>query len=255
MQAVRCTRPGGHLGFVGVADGYRAMDERRAVKVLLTPSSEPMDPVLLHFPFTGRWTVQNSPANRVPSHGTHLLGTTYAIDFVAVDGRGRSAPPSWRAVLGTEAPQEFTGFGVPVLAPVAGTVAAVHDGEPDHEARRSPLALAGYAFTQRERVRRGPAGIAGNHVVLAAGSGADRVYVLLAHLRRGSVAVAVGDAVVPGEILGECGNSGNSTEPHVHLQVCDSMDWERALGLPLAFRHPETGSPWLPRNAEVFSVS
>ena len=158
-----------------------------------------MDPVLLDFPFTGRWTVQNSPANRVPSHGTHLLGTTYAIDFVAVDGRGRSAPPSWRAVLGTEAPEGFTGFGVPVLAPVAGTVAAVHDGERDHETRRSPLALAGYALTQRERVRRGPAGIAGNHVVLAAGSGAALVYVLLAHLRRGSVAVAVGMRWSPGK--------------------------------------------------------
>lgn len=214
-----------------------------------------MDPLLLDFPFTGRWTVQNSPANRVPSHGTHLFGTTYAIDFVAVDARGRSAPPSFRAVFGTEAPDGFTGFGVPVLAPAAGTVAAVHDGEPDHEARRSPLALAGYALTQRERVRRGPAGIAGNHVVLATGSGPDLAYVLLAHLRRGSVTVAVGDAVVPGMKLGECGNSGNSTEPHVHVQVCDSMDWERTRGLPLAFRHPETGAPWLPRNAEVFSVS
>ncbi len=214
-----------------------------------------MDPLLLILPFTGRWTVQNSPANRVPSHGTHLFGTTYAIDFVAVDARGRSAPPSFRAVFGTEAPERFTGFGVPVLAPVAGTVAAVHDGEPDHEARRSPLALAGYAFTQGERVRRGPPGIAGNHVVLAAGSGSKTAFVLLAHLRRGSSSVTAGDAVSPGMQLGECGNSGNSTEPHVHVQACDSMDWDRARGLPLAFRHPETGEPWLPRDAEVFSVS
>ena len=210
-----------------------------------------MDPVLLDFPFTGRWTVQNSPANRVPSHGTHLLGTTYAIDFVAVDAHGRSAPPSFRAVFGTEAPEAFTGFGVPVLAPAAGTVAAVHDGEPDHKARRSPFALAGYALTQRQRVRQGPAGIAGNHVVLATGSGAAPAYILLAHLRRRSTAVAVGDTVRPGTQLGECGNSGNSTEPHVHLQVCDSMDWERARGLPLAFRHPGTGTPWLPRNRDV----
>lgn len=213
-----------------------------------------MDPLLLDFPFTGRWTVQNSPANRVPSHGTHLFGTTYAIDFVAVDSQGRSAPPSWRAVLGTEDPEGFTGFGVPVLAPVAGTVAAVHDGEPDHKARRSPLSLAGYALTQRERVRQGPPGIAGNHVVLATGDGPEAVFILLAHLRRGSVRAVPGDRVRPGTVLGECGNSGNSTEPHVHVQVCDSMDWEHTRGLPLAFRHPGTGEAWLPRNAEVFSA-
>lgn len=213
-----------------------------------------MEPLLLNLPFTGRWTVQNSPANRVPSHGTHLFGTAYAIDFVAVDGHGRSAPPSFRTFFGTEPPEAFTGFGSPVLAPAAGTVTAVHDGEPDHEARRSPLSLAGYALTQRERVRTGPAGIAGNHVVLAIGTGRDRAYVLLAHLRRGSIAVAVGDAVSAGTPVGACGNSGNSTEPHVHIQVCDSMDWERAAGLPLMFSHPVTGEPWLPRNADVFEV-
>ena len=49
-------------------------------------------PVMLDLPFRGRWMARNSPAKRVPSHGTHLLGTTYAIDFIAVDERGRSAP-------------------------------------------------------------------------------------------------------------------------------------------------------------------
>ena len=213
-----------------------------------------MDPLLLDFPFSGRWTVQNSPANRVPSHGTHLFGTAYAIDFVAVDASGRSAPPSFRSLFGTEPPEAFTGFGAPVLAPVSGTVAAVHDGEPDHEARRSPLSLAGYALSQPSRVRRGAPGIAGNHVVLAVGSGTGGSYVLLAHLRRGSVSVAAGDAVAAGSPVGECGNSGNSTEPHVHVQATDSMDWDSARGLPLAFARPGGGGAWLPRNAEVFEV-
>ncbi|MGO3279506.1 MAG: M23 family peptidase, partial [Brevibacterium aurantiacum] len=39
----------------------------------------------MDYPFTGRWLVQNSPANRVPSHGTRLFATSYAIDFVPVD--------------------------------------------------------------------------------------------------------------------------------------------------------------------------
>ena len=60
--------------------------------------------------------------------------------------------------------------------------------------------------------------------------------------------------MLPGTLLGKCGNSGNSTEPHVHVQACDSMDWERARGLPLAFRHPQTGAPWLPRNRDVIEA-
>jgi murein DD-endopeptidase MepM/ murein hydrolase activator NlpD len=42
--------------------------------------------------------------------------------------------------------------------------------------------------------------------------------------------------VTTGQQLAECGNSGNSTEPHVHLQVMDSADLAVARGLPLAFR-------------------
>ena len=42
----------------------------------------------LEYPFEGRWATQNSPANRVPSHGTTLFGTSYAIDFIPVDDWG-----------------------------------------------------------------------------------------------------------------------------------------------------------------------
>jgi hypothetical protein len=58
-------------------------------------------PVELALPFTGTWLVQNSPARRVPSHGTHLFATTYAIDFVAVRGRRTADVRDWRTALGT----------------------------------------------------------------------------------------------------------------------------------------------------------
>src|SRR5690606_11370266 len=125
----------------------------------------------------------------------------------------------------------FLAYGQPILAPADGTVVAVHDGEPDHEARRSQLALVGYMLGQAGRLRRGPSALAGNHVVIAL---ADRpVFVVLAHLRAGSIRVAVGDSVRVGSQLGECGNSGNSTQPHVHVQVMDGADPRVAHGVPL----------------------
>jgi hypothetical protein len=190
------------------------------------------DPVTLALPFRGTWLAENSPARRVPSHGTHLFATTYAIDFVAVRGRRTASTSNWRTLLSVEPAERFFAFGQPILAPAAGRVIEVHDGEPDHEARRSPLTLLPYALTQAARARQGPGAIAGNHVILELPDGA---YVLLAHLRAGSLRVRVGDTVLVGHELAACGNSGNSTQPHVHIQVMDARDPYTARGLPMAF--------------------
>jgi hypothetical protein len=61
--------------------------------------------VELALPFTGLWRAQNSPARRVPSHGSELFGERYAIDFVGVDHRHRTAGTrDWRTFLATEPP-------------------------------------------------------------------------------------------------------------------------------------------------------
>ena len=161
------------------------------------------------------------------------MATTYAIDLVPVDPRGRSAPQrDWRTLLATEPPERFLGFGVPVLAPASGTVVHVHEGEPDHPARRSQLALVPYLLGQAGRLRRGVDALAGNHVVLELATG--RGYVALVHLQRGSIRVGEGELVRPGQRLAACGNSGNSTQPHVHLQVMDGADPMTAAGVPMA---------------------
>jgi hypothetical protein len=230
----------------------------------MTQTPAPLEPttapIVLDLPFSGRWLTQNSPARRVPSHGADALGERYAIDFVAVDDRRRTAATrDWRTVLGTEPAERFLGFGRPVYAPAEGTVVAVHDGEPDHDGRRSQLALLPYVLGQAARLRRGVGAVAGNHVVIALPDGG--AYVGLAHLRSGSIRVAVGDRVVVGQRLGECGNSGNSTEPHLHLQVMDAADLTVARGLPLAFRrfrewsrggqHPTTRDAGIPAEGSV----
>ncbi|GAA4735475.1 hypothetical protein GCM10023328_14540 [Modestobacter marinus] len=202
-------------------------------------------PVVLALPFRGTWRVENSPARRVPSHGTHLFATTYAIDFTAVQGRRTATTRDWRSLLGTEPVDRFVAFGQPVLAPASGRVVAVHDGEPDGVARRSPAARVPYAVTQASRARDGAGALAGNHVVLELPD--QGAHVVLAHLRAGSLRVRAGDRVATGQQLAECGNSGNSTQPHVHVQAMDAADPFTARGLPLAFRDhrcwPRDGGP------------
>lgn len=62
---------------------------------------------------------------------------------------------------------------------------------------------------------------------------ATGLFVTLVHLRRGSVRVVGGDRVRLGESIGACGSSGNSTQPHVHLQVTDTTDMTTARSLPV----------------------
>ena len=97
--------------------------------------------------------------------------------------------------------------------------------------------------------------ILGNHVILRR---ADGIFAGFAHLRPGSVAVAVGESVRTGDVLGRVGHTGNSTNPHLHFQLMDSVDLMKAQGIPVAFRSYEVraGDGWrpvsdgIPRRAE-----
>ena len=201
----------------------------------LPSQSPPPREILLSLPFTGLWMARNSPARRVPSHGIDLLGERYAIDFVGVDQRRRTADRrDWRTFLATEPADRFFAFGRPILAPADGVVVDIHDGESDHAGRRSQLSLVPYALGQRDRLRHGVGAIAGNYLTIALhDSGA---FAALAHLRAGSFRVAVGERVTTGQPIAECGNSGNSTQPHLHLQVMDTPDLSVAQGIPMSFR-------------------
>lgn len=193
------------------------------------------------YPFTGRWLTQNSPANRVPSHGTALWATSFSIDFVPVDEAGRTAPMTFGSLLRPESAERFPGFGRPLLAPVRGVVVGVHHTAPDHPSFRG-LASVVYALTQRRRVAAGWRELAGNHVMIETSEGP---VVAVCQLQRGSVQVQLGQSVRVGETLGRCGNSGNSTEPHVHLQAIDRLDVLHASAVPLTF------GGHLPRNGEI----
>ena len=141
-------------------------------------------------------------------------------------------------------PDAFPGFGRALLAPLNGVVVGAHDGEPDHDAFRG-LRSIGYALGQRGRAARDWRALAGNGVLI---EGAEGVVVAVCHLRRHRVRVVEGQTVSVGDLIGECGNSGNSTEPHVHVQAMTGRDPKTAGAEPVSFRGR------LPRNGEVVRI-
>ncbi|MBP0459683.1 M23 family metallopeptidase [Streptomyces bomunensis] len=197
-------------------------------------------------PVTGRWAALNSPADRVPSHGTHAYGQTYAIDIVGEPEPG-TRPGFARAWPVMRRNDRFPGFGAQVRAVADATVVTASDGKRDHLSRNSPAGVV-YLMLAESWIRDlGGAGwVVGNHVVLDLGGG---TYALYAHLRRGSLAVRAGERVTAGQAIAQCGNSGNSTEPHVHFQLMDDPDPDVGRGLP--FRWHGLG---VPAGGEAFTA-
>ncbi|CAM5383520.1 M23 family metallopeptidase OS=Streptomyces tendae OX=1932 GN=GUR47_22000 PE=4 SV=1 [Streptomyces tendae] len=204
------------------------------------------EPVEVAPPVTGRWSALNSPADRTPSHGVHAYGQTFAIDLVAEPEPG--ARPGFRALWPlARRGRDFPAFGAPVLAVADATVVRVDDGQRDHLSRTSLPALL-YLMLVEGSVREmaGVRRIVGNHLVLDLGGG---TYALYAHVQRGSFTVREGDRVRAGQTLARCGNTGNSTEPHVHFQLMNGPDPDTARGVPFTW----TGLG-VPRNGEIFEA-
>jgi murein DD-endopeptidase MepM/ murein hydrolase activator NlpD len=210
-------------------------------------------PMTVASPVAGSWLAVNSPADRVPSHGLLAYGQAYAVDFVhVVPGQPRPGFGWWPAA---RRPGFYSGFGQPVYAPVAGTVVRACDRQRDHWSRTSWLTLPYLIAEGFLRELTGTRRILGNHIVIDARNGA---YVALAHLRRGSVRVAAGQRVGAGEHIADCGNSGNSTEPHLHLQVMDHPMPMFAAGLPMNLSRFRVGGQErrqdMPHWGEVFEA-
>lgn len=179
-------------------------------------------------PVEGTWLAVNSPTTKVPSHGTHGYGQSYAVDLVYAP-EGVERPEFGKAGGAFLPPERFPAFGRPVLAPADAEVVRVTDRIRDHRSRSSWLGFAWFFLESVPRELRGLNGVLGNHVVLRLPDGSHFV---LAHLRRGSARVSVGDRVRAGQAVAECGNTGNSTEPHLHCQRQDVANTFIAAGLP-----------------------
>jgi Peptidase family M23 len=211
----------------------------------LWPDGPKLDPYPLDPPVKGRWIVLNGPAERVPSHGTHGHGQTFALDLVYEPAPGERPKFGHGPAFGD--PAEFPAFGENVLAPADGRVVAVHDRARDHRTRSTWPAFAYMVLESFGREAAGSRFVLGNHVVLDVGG--ER-YALVAHLQRGSAAVRPGQEVRRGELVGRCGNSGNSSEPHVHFQLMDRPRALIAAGLPFVFGRDGR----VPRNDEVLDA-
>ncbi len=158
----------------------------------------------LSFPFFGQWTVWQA----FDGEWTHKGSWRYAYDFVITDGDGNTFDGPGLQL------QDYYCYRKPVLAPTRGRVVTIVNDLPDN-----PIG-------QVDKTNNW-----GNYVLLYDERG---YYVKLAHFAQESIRVKPGDWVEPGTILGLCGNSGYSPQPHIHVHV-QMYQYLGAPTLPFSF--------------------
>jgi urea transporter len=144
--------------------------------------------IKIYLPFFGEWSVYQA----FDGEWTHKGKWRYAYDFV-IRKNGKTYANDGLFL------DDYYAFAQPVIAPLNGYVVALRDDLPDN------------FIGNVDRINNW-----GNYVIIKSDYG---FYVEISHLMQKSIPVKVGDYVKYGDIIGKCGNSGYSPEPHIHIQV------------------------------------
>jgi hypothetical protein len=190
------------------------------------------DIVVIGPPLRGDWAALNGPSN-TSGHRTLVLALNgnlasaqrFGIDFLRLDESGKRM----RADGDPLKNESYFAYGQEALAVADGIVVETKDSIPQNvpgaNSRAVPITLET---------------VGGNHVVVDIGGGR---YAFYAHVQPGSLRVKVGDRVKRGQVLALVGNSGNSTEPHLHFHIVDGVaagtSTLGAEGLPYAIEQFE----------------
>jgi murein DD-endopeptidase len=168
------------------------------------------------------WVAANGPSNAsahrralLPVNGRAYISQRFAIDWVELNTDGTTH-------TGDAADNKnYRAYGAEIHSVADGIVTETKDGIPQNSPGANSRAVPITLET-----------IGGNHVIVDIGEGRFAFY---AHMQPGSLRVRVGDKVKRGDVLGLVGNSGNSTEPHLHFHICNANSPLGCEGLPYAF--------------------
>ena len=163
----------------------------------------------LILPFKGEWTVFWGGDTMELNYHVVDQAQKNAFDLLITDEKGNS----YKTIGQTN--DDYYVFGKKIIAPAAGEVVLVVEGIKDN--------------TPGEM---NPIYVPGNTVIIKT---ANDEYLFFAHFKQHSIKVKQGQQVKQGELLGLCGNSGNSTEPHLHFQIQNVENMNKATGVKSYF--------------------
>ena len=193
-----------------------SIDNNLKIKgLLIKPFSDDNLPKLernmtkLTLPFNDEWTIVWGGDTKALNYHVDNLAQKNAIDFIITDSNGKSYQTDGQKN------QDYYAFGKEIIAPCTGEVVLVVDGVKDNK----PGVM-------------NPMFISGNTVIIWTDK---NEFLFFAHFQQNSIKVKQGQKVVQGQTLGLCGNSGNSSEPHLHFHIQNAEDMNIATGVKCYF--------------------
>lgn len=192
----------------------------RVFRVYPSSHDKAPSPVRFRVPLDGPVTVGWGGATPEVNYHVVAPDQRWAYDLlVTKDGKTHRGEGTQR--------EDYYCYGMPVRAPADGGILATHEN-----AEEMPVGQLGGT----------PAG--GNYVVIEV---APREFLFMGHLKPGSITVKPGDRVSQGQIIGQVGNSGNTSEPHLHLHLQDTPEAHFGEGIPLCFHNYRAGGKLVER--------
>lgn len=174
----------------------------------MTPKPE-RNSVKLILPFKEEWTVFWGGDTREQNYHVDYVAQKNAFDIVIRDTSGKSYLPHGKTN------EDYYAFGKELIAPCDGEVVLVVDGIKDNVPGQMNAIY-----------------VPGNTVVIKV---AANEYLLFAHFKQHSIVVKEGQKIKQGQLLGLCGNSGNSSEPHLHFHIQNVENMMNATGIKCYF--------------------
>jgi len=169
-------------------------------------------------PFTGKWCVYDGGVTKVLSMAWSEMSQRYAYFFIILDDDGSNFKSNNSRV------EDYHCYGKDVLAVADGVIVKVSNKHPNSKTD----GMTGYIGTWDVR---------GNHIVIRHN---DSEYSYAGNLMPDSATVKLGDKVKQGDIIAKCGNSGYTSEPHLHFQLQSSKSSTMSAGLPIVFTNIKT---------------
>lgn len=192
--------------------------------VLPTPE---MHLIVLNFPFDGKWMVLWGGDTKTLNQHHGIPNQNYAFDFLMADNNGKTHRNDGKKN------DDYFAFGRKVLAPANGVVTDVIQGVRDNV----PGSMNSYSAL-------------GNTVII---KHQEHEVSVLAHFKKNSIRVKVGNKVKKGQVLGLCGNSGNSSEAHIHYHLQNTPIIQDGTGIKCIFTHIMVGKDGNIRTEEKYS--
>jgi len=165
----------------------------------------------LRLPLKGNWLVFWGGDTKEPNHHHDVINQKFAFDFLTAGSNGKTYKGEGNKN------EDYFAFGREVLSPADGIVTDLITGVRDNvPGSMNPYSALGNAVLIKHR---------------------EHEISVLAHFKQGSIKVKVGDRVKGGQVIGLCGNSGNSSEPHLHYHLQNTPIIQDGTGIKVFFEN------------------